>query len=128
MRFLKNKDKTYDFKQLADILELKDTKTRNRLIRLLGQMTAKNELTQIDAEHFKFNTADAIYTGKVDMTSRGDAYIVVDELDDDIFVDNKNLNHALDGDEVEVFIFKNEKNQNQKEKSQQFFNVLKLIL
>lgn len=104
--FKKNKDKTYDFKQLADILELKDTKTRNRLIRLLGQMTAKNELTQIDAEHFKFNTADAIYTGKVDMTSRGDAYIVVDELDDDIFVDNKNLNHALDGDEVEVFIFK----------------------
>ncbi|MGO3237020.1 MAG: ribonuclease R [Psychroflexus halocasei] len=104
--FQKNKDKTYTFKQIAEILELKDTKTRNRLIRLLGQMTAKNELIQKDEHHFKFNTADSIFTGKVDMTTRGDAYVVVDELDDDIFVENKNLNHALDGDQVEVFVFK----------------------
>lgn len=104
--FQKNKDKTYTFKQIAEILELKDTKTRNRLIRLLGQMTAKNELIQKDEYHFKFNTADSIFTGKVDMTTRGDAYVVVDELDDDIFVENKNLNHALDGDQVEVFVFK----------------------
>ncbi|MGO2294532.1 MAG: ribonuclease R [Psychroflexus halocasei] len=104
--FQKNKDKTYTFKQIAEILELKDTKTRNRLIRLLGQMTAKNELIQKDEYHFKFNTADLIFTGKVDMTTRGDAYVVVEELDDDIFVENKNLNHALDGDQVEIFVFK----------------------
>lgn len=42
------------------------------------------------------------YEGKVDMTRTGDAYIVVKDLEDDIFVPSKKLKSAMNGDLVEV--------------------------
>ncbi len=42
------------------------------------------------------------YTGKVDMTLSGAAYIIVEELEDDIRVNPRNLNTALDGDKVRI--------------------------
>ncbi|MGB2087029.1 MAG: ribonuclease R [Psychroflexus salarius] len=104
--FRQHRDKSYSFNQIADLLDLKDTKTRNRLIRLLGQLTAKGQLKQDQNHHFSLNTKDHLYTGKVDMTTRGNAYVMVDGLEHDIHIEQKNLNRALDGDEVEVFVFK----------------------
>src|SRR5690554_7008306 len=49
------------------------------------------------------------YTGKVDIAGRGQGYIIVDDLEDDIFVSNKNLNKALHNDSVEVYVFKRKK-------------------
>ena len=36
--------------------------------------------------------------------------MIVEELDDDIFVPSNNLNRALDGDEVEVYVYKRRRN------------------
>jgi len=44
------------------------------------------------------------FTGKVDMTRSGAAFILVDELEDDVFVSAKKLNSALNGDTVEVSV------------------------
>lgn len=42
------------------------------------------------------------YVGRVDMTRRGSAYIIVDELEDDIHVSARRVNNALNGDTVRV--------------------------
>ncbi len=42
------------------------------------------------------------YEGVVDMVSSGAAYVRVEELEKDIFVNPRNTNYALDGDRVEV--------------------------
>ena len=44
------------------------------------------------------------FTGMVDLTTSGNAYIVVDDLDDDVFVPYNRLNKAFHGDTVEVFL------------------------
>lgn len=108
--FRRHRDKKYSFNQVADLLDIKDTKTRNRLIRHLGQLSAKEQLVQDENHLFSLNTKDHLYVGKVDMTTRGNAYVVVEDLEHDIHIENKNLNHALDGDEVEVFVFKKREN------------------
>jgi ribonuclease R len=51
-------------------------------------------------------------TGVVDMTSRGTAYIVSDEMEEDVFIAFANTNHALNKDKVRVVVYaKNEKKQ-----------------
>lgn len=55
------------------------------------------------------NQSDAnIVIGKVDMTRHGAAYIICEDLENDIYVNPKKLNYALDGDTVEVRYHKRE--------------------
>ncbi len=42
------------------------------------------------------------YKGKVDMARNGSAFLVVDELEEDLFIPNKHLKGAMNGDIVEV--------------------------
>ena len=44
------------------------------------------------------------YEGVVDMIGSGAAYIKVDELETDIYVNQRNMNYALEGDRVEVVL------------------------
>lgn len=44
-------------------------------------------------------------TGVVDMTSRGTAYIITDEMEEDIFISMANTNHALHKDKVRVVVY-----------------------
>lgn len=104
--FKKQSDQNFDFKTILEKLKIDDTKTRNKVIRLLGQMTAKGQLKQVGDKKFQFDAEEDFHTGIIDMTSRGDAYVMVEDLEQDIYVSNKNLNHALDGDEVKVYVFK----------------------
>src|SRR5690606_13993303 len=48
----------------------------------------------------------SMVVGKVDMTASGDAYIVSEETDTDVFVPEKNMGHALHGDMVKVRVTK----------------------
>ncbi len=50
------------------------------------------------------------YTGVVDTVSSGDMYVKVVELEDDIFVAERNGNRALDGDTVEVRVTRHRRN------------------
>ncbi len=47
---------------------------------------------------------DQIVTGIVDLTAKGSAYIVTDDIAEDVFVPQRSLGRAFDGDEVSVRI------------------------
>jgi len=49
------------------------------------------------------------YQGKLDMTTKGFGYVVVENMDEDIFIPANALNKALNGDEVEVYIYNKRK-------------------
>jgi ribonuclease R/exosome complex exonuclease DIS3/RRP44 len=104
--FKSQPEQSFDFKIILDKLKIEDTKTRNKVIRLLGQLTAKGQLKHVEDKKFQFDGLEDFHTGIIDMTSRGDAYVMVEDREQDIYVSNKNLNHALDGDEVKVYVFK----------------------
>ncbi|GGE13181.1 ribonuclease R [Psychroflexus salis] len=110
--FRANEEKSFSYKDLTQRLQITDTKTRNRVIRTLTQQTAKGKLQKVDKSRYQIDGTTDYYEGTVDMTSRGDAYIVVEGLEQDILVRNKNLHTAFHKDRVQVYVFKERKNSN----------------
>ena len=102
----KQPNKSYNYKQIASQLNIIDTEGRNQLIKRLGELKQNKRIIEEERGKFKAISASKTYhTGKVDITSRGNAYIVVDDMDEDVFVPQNKLNKAFHGDVVEVYIF-----------------------
>ncbi|MDC6365177.1 MULTISPECIES: ribonuclease R [Flavobacteriaceae] len=101
----KEPNNSFNYKQIAAKLGITDTQDRNNLIKRLGQLKATDRI--VEAERGKYQKKPSIhtcFTGRVDLTSSGNAYILVDDLEDDVFVPNSRLNKAFHGDLVEVFM------------------------
>lgn len=101
----KNNEKDFNWKQIAAKLNLTSTEDRNQLIKSLEKLKSKGRIQEIDRGRYKAIPAIYYYQGIVDMSANGNAYIVCEGLDDDIFVPNNLLNRALHGDLVEVYLF-----------------------
>lgn len=100
-----NPNKSFNYKQIAAKLEIVDTQGRNELIKRLGQLKQKQRIVEVDRGSYKKKQEiKTLLEGVVDMTSSGNAYVVVNELDDDIFVPAHKVNKAFHGDTVQVFI------------------------
>lgn len=110
--FRANEDKTFNYKDITQRLEITDTNNRNRVIRTLAQQTAKGKLDQVSQGKYQLNGTSDYYEGVIDMTSRGDAYVMVEGLEHDILIRNKNLNKAFHKDTVQVYVFKERRNSN----------------
>ena len=100
-----NPSKSFNYKQLAAKLNITDTKGRNDLIRRLGELKKQERLIEVERGKYKKKEDQRLLMkGELDMTSSGNGYVIVDELDDDIFVPEHRLNKALHGDSVEVYM------------------------
>jgi ribonuclease R len=97
--------KSFNYKQIAAVLELSDTKSRNEIIRDLKILKAQDKIHETEIGKYQIISKAEYYEGIVDMTSRKTGYFVCDELEDDVFVPFINLNHALDGDKVKAYIY-----------------------
>ncbi len=106
----KEPSKSFNYKQVASKLELIDTESRNLLIRRLGELKNEKRILEHTRGKYQAITNGKYYEGKVDITARGNAYVVVDELDNDIFVPYNRINRAFHGDIVEVDIFNKKSN------------------
>ncbi|MDP4265909.1 MAG: ribonuclease R [Bacteroidota bacterium] len=117
----KNGKKSYNYKQISEILCIKSRQERQEINNLLKDLAAKKILKEISHGKYKKNiefiekvTAQNSYiTGKVDMKSTGKAYIISDTLDEDIYIAPNNTKHALHGDIVKVLLFPVRKNRKQ---------------
>src|SRR5690554_5319880 len=105
----KDHSKTYTYKQIAAKIGVDDPSSRNQIIKKLKDLQGKGDIQEIERGKYMLTPSTNYYTGKVDIAGRGQGYIIVDDLEDDIFVSNKNLNKALHGDIVEVYVFKRKK-------------------
>lgn len=70
-------------------------------LKLVGEYRYKVDAGQLPASDNPKNDRNT-YQGKVDMTRKGDAYIVVDGLTDDVHISEKYMNGALNGDTVDI--------------------------
>ncbi|WP_299259189.1 ribonuclease R [uncultured Aquimarina sp.] len=99
-------NQTFNYKQIAAKFGVDDPSSRNQIIKKLSQLAAKKEIEEIDRGKFKIVPNINTYSGRLDITSKGTGYVTVPDLEDDIFIPNNNLNKALNGDEVEVYVYK----------------------
>ena len=104
----KEPSKSFNYKQIAAKLKIEDTQGRNDLIKRLGQLKQKDRILEVGRGSYqKKPSAQKLLRGKVDLTTSGNGYILVEEMDDDIFIPKHKLNRALHGDTVEVYLNKN---------------------
>ncbi|GGD80317.1 ribonuclease R [Planktosalinus lacus] len=107
---LLNPSNSFNYKQIGAKMGLDDPSSRNQIIKKLKELLGKQQIEEIDKGKYRIKKGNQYHTGKLDMTTRGQGYVVVEGLEDDVFVSNKNINKAFNGDEVEVYIYKRRKN------------------
>ena len=105
----KERNKSFNYRQIAAKLEVNDTNSRNQIIKKLQELKAKKEIEEVDRGKFKAIVYTEYYTGILDITSKGSGYVICEDFDEDIFIASNNINKALDGDKVEVYVFKRRK-------------------
>ena len=109
--FKENPGKLYNYKQIASKLNIKDTQKRNSVIKAMGQLNAQKIINQKNPGKYVFVAEKKDYVeGIIEMTSSGNAYILVSDKEDDIFIARRNTNRSLDGDRVLVYKIKKRKN------------------
>ncbi|PZQ84347.1 MAG: ribonuclease R, partial [Flavobacterium johnsoniae] len=103
-------NKTFNYKQIGAKLGVDDTKSRNEIIKDLKLLASQKKIVEIEpGKYLVVATSQDYYEGIIDMTSRKTAYFVSEEFEDDIFIPTNNLNKALDGDRVKIYLYNRRK-------------------
>ena len=108
--FRENPGKEYNYKQIAAVLELRDTRGRNELIKFLNLNVASQQLKS--PSRGKYTLAEnkkQYYQGRLEVTSSGRGFVICDDLEQDIRIPRNGLNTAFDGDLVDVYCYKRKK-------------------
>ncbi|WP_461533974.1 ribonuclease R [Sinomicrobium sp.] len=101
----KDPNKSFNYKQIASKLNITDAGRRNILIKKLVELKEKKSIKEVERGKYQAIPSLNYFTGIVDITGRGNAYVICDELEKDVFVPSNMLGKALHGDEVEVYVF-----------------------
>ena len=105
-----DRKKTFNHKQIAAKLKVNDASSRNQIIKNLHKLAAQKEIEEVERGKFQLISSTEYFIGKVDMAARGNAYIISDAFEDDVFIASNNMHKALHGDTVELYIYKRKKN------------------
>lgn len=105
----KDPNKSFNYKQIAAVLELNDTSSRNEIIKELKILASQEKIEETERGKYKVLAKADYVEGTIDMTSRKTAYFISPELEDDVFIPTGNLNKALDKDKVKVYIYNRRK-------------------
>ncbi|MDX1762310.1 MAG: ribonuclease R [Christiangramia sp.] len=106
----KEAGKDFNYKQIAAKMGVDDPTNRNKIIRTLSQLAAKKKIEEVDRGRYRINKDVDRYRGILDMTTKGSGYVIVEELNEDVFIPSNNINKAFNGDEVEIYIYKRRRN------------------
>ena len=96
--------KEFNYKQIAFTIGVNDTKGRNEIIKALNMLLKKGKIISVGKGKFVAPAIQGETTeGVLEITSTGRGYVVCDDLDADVMVEQRNLNKGLHGDRVKVF-------------------------
>jgi ribonuclease R len=101
----KTPHKSLNYKQIAAALNVTDHAQRLLINSILIELRDKETVAETERGKFKIISKENYINGKVDMTSSGTAYIVSEELEDDVLIPAKKTLNALHGDLVKVRLY-----------------------
>lgn len=100
-----NPNKPLNYKQISAALSLTNRIEIELLIKNLNVLLADKKITEVERGKYKINPTDDYMVGIVDLTSSGSAYVMIDGLEKDVFVQKGKTKNALMGDTVRVYIY-----------------------
>jgi len=105
-----NANQSMNYKQIASKLEIEDADGRNQITKQLAMLVLDKKLKESERGKFQIVKDNKYHIGVVDVTSRGNGYVICEDLDEDIYVPSRNMNHALHNDTVKVYVYSRRKN------------------
>ena len=107
------KDRTnavLNYKQIASALDIKDTKGRNNIIRILNTLLSQERLKSSRRGQYKYNKASIeLVTTSLIIIPSGKGVVKIEGYKEELIVPRKFLNKALHGDTVEISIHRKNK-------------------
>lgn len=97
--------KSFNYKQLSGVINLKDSGSKKLITKILYELKEIGYLEEISLGKFRLKSKAGYISGTVDLTSKGYAYIISEDISEDVFVSQKNLKHALHGDKVKIYLY-----------------------
>ena len=105
----KDRNQSFNYKQIAAKLGVNDASSRNQIIKKLHALTAQKEIEEVERGKFKAVINTEYHVGILDISAKGSGYIISDDFSEDVFIASNNINKALNGDEVEFYVYKRRK-------------------
>lgn len=126
--------KTFNHKQICAKLGLDDASSRNMVVKKLAQLKAKEQVIEPERGKYQLTPNRNYHTGILDVSGKGGGYVMVADLEQDIYVPPHHLNKALNGDEVEVYIYRQRRSKKHegeitkilKRKTEEFVGVIEI--
>ena len=102
--FNENAEKTFNYKQISTLLNVKSESQRIFINQLLYELLDEDFLVEISRGKFKVNSRSGYITGTIDRQGVK-TYLIPDDEGEPVFIPERKTNHALLGDKVKVFLY-----------------------
>ncbi|MFA6126644.1 MAG: ribonuclease R [Bacteroidales bacterium] len=103
--FNQNTAQALNYKQISAKLGLTDQGQRKLISDVLEELLRSGQLVEFERGKYKLKVRGGHIIGTVQMTRSGAAYIITDEVKEDVYINNRNVNRALNGDTVKVYLY-----------------------
>ena len=100
-----NPNKPLNYKQIASALNLTNRIDVELLIKNLNVLLVDKKITEVERGKYKINATNDYMIGKADLTASGNAYVMIDGLEQDVFVQKGKTKNTLMGDTVRVYVY-----------------------
>lgn len=107
LRFMNEKsNKIYNYKQIADGIDYKNPRQRELVIQSLHRLLTEDRIKEVEKGKYIVNLKiEGTITGTIDFNQAGNAYVKVEDKEDDIFIHSKNVKDAMQGDKVLIVTY-----------------------
>ena len=106
--FTENPQKTYNYKQISNLLEIESDTQRTFINELIYQLRDEDILTEISRGKFKLNSRGGYITGKFDRQGVK-SYLIPDDGGEQISIPERKIGTAMLNDKVKVFMYAHRK-------------------
>ena len=107
--FRENPDQPLNYKQLSGKLNIKDANGRQEVLKNIEILKAEGRLEENERGKYTLKADNLHVLGKVDMKANGSAYVIAEELENDVFIPRGSTGHALHNDVVKVYLYRRRK-------------------
>ncbi len=108
--FNENTEKTFNYKQISSLLNIKSESQRIFINQLLYELLEEDFLVEISRGMFKVNSRGGYITGKIERQGVK-TFLMPDDGGELVFIPERKTNHALLHDVVKVFLYARRKGQ-----------------
>ena len=93
-------NQTFNYKQIASRLGIKDPSGRNHIIKNLKKLAAQKLINNPTKGTFQAKKREHYHRGFLDISNNGTGYIISEDYEEDVKVSSTDQHKAFEGDEV----------------------------